>query len=56
VGRNETLLSELPLAQGILWRRLVGLCARRGRRRCDARIPPPGSFEQRRLRRWRARL
>jgi hypothetical protein len=56
VGRNETLASELSLAQGILWRRLVGLCARSRRRRCDARIPPPGIFEQRRLRRWRARL
>ena len=56
VGRNETLGSELALAQGILWRRLVGLCARSGRRRCDARIPPPDSFEQLRLRRWRARL
>ena len=55
VGRNETLASELPLAQGIVWRRLVGLCARSGRQRCDARIPS-GSFEQRRLRRWRARL
>jgi hypothetical protein len=55
VGRNETLASEVSLAQGIAWRRLVGLCARSGRRRCDARIPP-GGFEQRRLRRWRARL
>jgi glycosyltransferase involved in cell wall biosynthesis len=57
MGRNETLGSELQLAQGILWRRLVALCARsRGRRICDASIPPLGSFDQRRLRRWRARL
>jgi glycosyltransferase involved in cell wall biosynthesis len=57
VGRNETLGSEIQLAQGILWRWLIALCARRrGRPTCDASIPSPGSFDQKRLRRWRARL
>lgn len=56
VGRNETLGSEVQLAQGIVWRWLIALCARRGRRTYDASVPPPGSFDQRRLRRWRSRL
>jgi glycosyltransferase involved in cell wall biosynthesis len=58
--RNETLASEAELAKGILWRWLIGLRLRRGRRPgrvlYDASFPPPGSFEQKRLRRWRARL
>jgi glycosyltransferase involved in cell wall biosynthesis len=49
-GRTETLGSELELVHGIVWRWLVSL-APRG----DARFPDPLSFEQRRLRRWRAR-
>ncbi|HEV7461054.1 MAG TPA: glycosyltransferase [Solirubrobacteraceae bacterium] len=48
-GRNETLGSEVQLAEGILWKRL-------GRRARDASPPPPASFSQRRLRRWRARV
>jgi glycosyltransferase involved in cell wall biosynthesis len=59
-GRTETLASEVELAKGILWRWLIGLSLRRGARPgrmlYDATFPPPGSFEQKRLRRWRARL
>jgi glycosyltransferase involved in cell wall biosynthesis len=59
-GRNETLGSEAALARGVAWRALVATWARHGpapaRLACDARFPPPGSFEQRRLRRWRARV
>jgi hypothetical protein len=51
-GRTETLGSEIELARGILWRRLTVALGRRG----DASFPPPGSFNQRRLRRWRASL
>jgi Glycosyl transferase family 2 len=47
-GANETLGSELDLARGVLWRRLGA--------RADVTLPPIESFEQRRLRRWRARL
>jgi glycosyltransferase involved in cell wall biosynthesis len=49
VSRNETLASEVQLAEGILWKWL-------GRRTRDASPPPPASFSQRRLRRWRARV
>ena len=58
-GRNETLGSETELARGILWRWLVEILAKGsrtpGRRPIDARYPDPLSFEQKRLRRWRAR-
>jgi hypothetical protein len=58
-GRNETLGSEGELAFGILWRWVVEILARGrrtpGRRPIDARYPDPLSFEQKRLRRWRAR-
>jgi Glycosyl transferase family 2 len=58
-GRTETLASETELVRGIVWRRLMPLLAAGaagpGRRPCDATIPDPLSFEQRRLRRWRAR-
>lgn len=58
VGRTETLGSEAELAWGIAWRWLVALLAagarRPGRLPCDASFPDPLSFEQRRLRRWRA--
>jgi hypothetical protein len=58
-GRNETLGSEADLVRGIVWRWLVALLAtgarRPGRRPCDARFPDEGSFEQKRLSRWRAR-
>ena len=57
-GRNETLGTELGLAQGILWRRLLPALAvgsrRPGRRPLDARFPDEDSFRQRRLERWRA--
>jgi glycosyltransferase involved in cell wall biosynthesis len=57
VGRNETLGSEIQLAQGIMWRWLIALGVRTQRRRaCDASPPPPENFNQKRLRRWRARL
>jgi glycosyltransferase involved in cell wall biosynthesis len=56
IGRNETLGAELQLAEGILWRRLIPLLARRRRAAYDASMPPYGAFEQRRMRRWRARL
>ncbi len=56
--RDETLGGEAALAAGIAWRWLLGLAvtgARRpGRRAYDASFPDPPSFEQRRLRRWRA--
>jgi glycosyltransferase involved in cell wall biosynthesis len=59
-GRTETLGSESELARGVAWRRLVAALAalgeRAGRRLGDARFPEPLQFEQRRLRRWRARL
>jgi len=60
VGRTETLGSETQFAQGVLWRWLIGLAARRargpGRISLDAGFPPPDSFNQRRLRRWRAQV
>jgi hypothetical protein len=59
VGRNETLGSETELVHGIAWRWLVAILAKGarkpGRRPCDASFPDPLSFEQKRLRRWRAR-
>ena len=57
-GRTETLGSESELVRGILWRWAVAVLAigarRPGRRPLDASLPPLLSFEQRRLRRWRA--
>ena len=57
-GRNETLGSELDLVRGIVWRWLVAVLAvgsrTPGRRPCDASFPAADSFDQRRLRRWRA--
>ena len=59
-GRNETLGSEAELARGVAWRHAVAVLAalgeRAGRRLGDTRFPEPLAFEQRRLRRWRARL
>ena len=58
VGRTETLGSESELLPGIVWRRLLPVLAlgarRPGRRPLDASMPGMLSFEQRRLRRWRA--
>jgi glycosyltransferase involved in cell wall biosynthesis len=60
-GRNETLGTEMQLAEGILWRHLlnvrVGRRGKPGRSAYDASPTPcgPDSFGQRRLRRWRAR-
>jgi glycosyltransferase involved in cell wall biosynthesis len=60
LGRTETLRSETEFAQGIVWKWLVANRARRarggGRTALDASFPPPGSFNQKRLRRWRARI
>jgi len=59
-GRNETLGSESELARGVVWRHVVAWVAtlgeHAGRRLGDTRFPDPLAFEQRRLRRWRARL
>jgi hypothetical protein len=59
-GRNETLGSESALARGIAWRWLVAALAVRartpGRRPLDASLPPLLSFQQERLRRWRAQV
>jgi glycosyltransferase involved in cell wall biosynthesis len=59
-GRTETLGSESELVRGIVWRRLLPLLAAGarapGRRPLDAGLPDLLSFEQRRLRRWRARV
>jgi glycosyltransferase involved in cell wall biosynthesis len=59
-GRTETLGSESELVRGILWRWIVALLAagarEPGRRPLDASLPDLLSFEQRRLRRWRARV
>lgn len=54
IGRNETLSSELELAQGIIWRWLAALPLAGGRR--PAGPPPLDAFSQERLRRWRAAL
>jgi hypothetical protein len=57
IGRDETLGGELALMRGIVWRALVGPAAGRrrpGRFGGDASFPDPPSYEQRRLRRWRA--
>lgn len=51
-GRNETLGSELELAQGIVWKWLAALPM--ARRRAPAGPPPLDAFSQERLRRWRA--
>jgi hypothetical protein len=57
--RTETLASETELIRGIVWRRIAGRLGRGarspGRATLDAGFPDPLSFEQRRLRRWRAR-
>ena len=59
-GRTETLGAEGALALGLLWRRMIAVCARlprlAGPACCDASLPPLDSFDQRRLRRWRARV
>jgi glycosyltransferase involved in cell wall biosynthesis len=52
-GHNETLGSELELAQGIVWKRLAALPVR-PRRGAPAGPPPLDAFSQERLRRWRS--
>jgi glycosyltransferase involved in cell wall biosynthesis len=49
-GRTETLGSESELVRGLLWRRACRPA------RLDTSLPDVLSFQQRRLRRWRARL
>jgi glycosyltransferase involved in cell wall biosynthesis len=49
-GHTETLGSESELLPGLLWRRVSGPL------RLDASLPALLSFEQKRLRRWRARV
>ncbi len=58
-GRTETLGGEWELAPGILWRWAATVCGWRAlpaRLALDARFPDPPHFEQKRLRRWRARV
>ena len=59
-GRTETLGSESGLVRGLVWRRLVGVLAAGartpGRRPLDTSLPDLLSFQQERLRRWRARV
>jgi glycosyltransferase involved in cell wall biosynthesis len=56
--RRDTLGSESELVRGIVWRRLAGLLAigarKPGRRPLDMSFPDILSFQQKRLRRWRA--
>jgi hypothetical protein len=49
-GHTETLGSESGLLPGLVWRRLAGILL------LDAGLPDLASFEQPRLRRWRARV
>jgi glycosyltransferase involved in cell wall biosynthesis len=49
-GRTETLGSESELVRGLVWRRAVRLLG------LDTALPGVLSFQQRRLRRWRARV
>ena len=49
-GRTETLGSESELVRGLLWRRVCRPA------RLDASLPDVLSFQQRRLRRWRANV
>lgn len=53
--RRATLASELELVGGIGWRWAMACGAQRIPRVRNASMPEPLSFEQRRLRRWRAR-
>ena len=59
-GRNETLGSEIELAQGVAWKRLTEALGHLPRRAAgpfaNATIPPLDAFSQRRLRRWRAQV
>ncbi|HEV3055610.1 MAG TPA: glycosyltransferase, partial [Solirubrobacteraceae bacterium] len=59
-GRTETLASESELAYGVLWKQLAtaarGTALERLGPFADASVPPPQSFTQKRLRRWRARI
>ncbi len=60
MGHTETLGTEIELAQGIVWRWAAAAAVagrqRPGRHAVDAGFPPPASFNQRRLRRWRAQV
>jgi glycosyltransferase involved in cell wall biosynthesis len=49
-GRSETLGSETELVRGLLWRRVCRPA------RLDTSLPDVLSFQQRRLRRWRAQV
>ena len=61
-GRSETLGSELGLARGVAWKLTTSWLARRAAALtergpfADASIPAPERFNQKRLRRWRARI
>jgi Glycosyl transferase family 2 len=59
-GHTETLGSEWGLVQGLIWKMLATALSRSPRLTpgalADASIPPPQSFSQKRLRRWRSRI
>jgi hypothetical protein len=59
-GHTETLGAELGLARGIAWKQVTAATASRRPAThgpfSDASIPGPQHFNQKRLRRWRARL
>ena len=59
-GRTETLASESELAYGVLWKRAAEAARHHPRLQrgplADATVPPPQSFTQKRLRRWRASI
>jgi hypothetical protein len=60
LGHTETLGSELGLVQGLTWKAAVATAARYPRLApaplADASLPPPQTFSQKRLRRWRSRV
>jgi glycosyltransferase involved in cell wall biosynthesis len=60
IGRNETLGSELELAQGIIWKWLTAIWQRAEGwdrlAKCPQGPPPLAAFDQKRLRRWRAEV
>jgi glycosyltransferase involved in cell wall biosynthesis len=61
LGRNETMGAESQLVRGLIWRRLTAARARRVEApvawhlHADLPVCGPDVFEQKRLRRWRAR-
>jgi glycosyltransferase involved in cell wall biosynthesis len=60
VGHDETLGTETDFVRGVVWRHVVATLARLPagpwRRFCDTSVPGLLAFDQKRLRRWRARV